>query len=641
MKDTATPQLRPLVGSPRGKLLSVTLGSNAFSADQSTSIAVLKSDVLLLQKRIDALSADRVPFSSQMQSQEHLLLALPVEGNGPGSKQALLEAVLQKTSELSQALMTMTSDDSASPASLRTPKRASFVEQFVTLADRVASGAFDDYRSELAKTSLKGKKEEANAESVRAEKEKEAAVQAKHAAELQEQAMTNESQKAVMAAEIEGLKSQLAAFSDKGGKDGAAAQLATAHKELQESNRKLQEEHDRLRGLVEAFNKTSELGIRMAFQGITTTKFIQMCGLDVDVPQLEDVTHELPPDDAPKEPTTTKDKGGKGGDDAAAKTRVQIEALTMNLNKQNKVLQDVQAQMPALVQAKDERIGLLEGELHKVKQQLEILLEDQKQLKTVRAVQGQKQLTVSARPPIMGRDSATPDADAEVESVGSVIVQVRDPPTSPRKLKKEATRNKNLVPGAGDDEEPVNRELWEAQCKIAELQATVEEMNAERVTQEKKIRVADRTVMKAESLLAKKTIELEEMQKKAVAMETSQKLAQGERAIIMQQYRTLEGLVRKHQKAVETSSGKNEVLTMQLSDLEKDRARELELISTKYEEHSKKLGDRLKELNDPKALEVGRMLRSSNILDPMKPPVSPPKAKGVSPQSPRRSHRTY
>ena len=141
--------------------------------------------------------------------------------------------------------------------------------------------------------------------------------------------------------------------------------------ELTEQHRKIVEEYERLHGLVEVFNKTSEHGIKVAFQGITPGKFLAMCGLNVDIPTPDSVIHPLKENliaDATAGGAAAGGKGAKEGDkDKGEKQQMQMQSLMMNLNKQNNVLSAIHEQLPSLVRAKDDEISSLKSTLAKMK----------------------------------------------------------------------------------------------------------------------------------------------------------------------------------------------------------------------------------------------------------------------------------
>uniref|UniRef100_A0A7S1ISG0 Uncharacterized protein n=1 Tax=Eutreptiella gymnastica TaxID=73025 RepID=A0A7S1ISG0_9EUGL len=625
MKDTLRKELRPLASSPRGKLLNATLSGTNTQTDLSTSIAILKSDVLLLQKRIDCMSVDQVPFTSQMQFQEQLLLSLPGAADGM-NKQVLTELVLQKVNQLAQFMLQMAFND---PAAGKHQGRASTVEAFTKFVDRVGSTAFSDFRSQLSKASLEEKKDAMMAERNRSVEERLAEQAERNAQEMQHVQEEHEKNMAAMEEEAESLRAQLAALNEKGG--GKDANPAAQIKELTEANRKLQEEHDRLRGLVDSFNKASELGCKIAFQGITTKKFLQMCGVDIDIPTEEEMTHPLPAQEEVHEepPKGGKDAKGKGGDDREAKQKVQIEALTMNLNKQNQVLQDIHHQLPPLVLQKKEECERLSEEVARLQKQVEILLEDQKQSQALRSIQTSQQIAASASPeqlrpaesfntkgsrPYGGMALALmEDDDEDVCRTPPPIVEVRNPPQPPPKKDPNESSGRSMLSKKADP----NPELTAALNKIEHLEAEVKTMTEEQEVLDKRMRLCDRTVLKAEALVAEKEQSLSNMKKQLDASVEAMKLMQAQRGIEKDQYRTMEGMLKTHQRMVEDATGKVQTLEAKLVDLEKERREELRLITVKYEEASARLYHRLKELNDAKSMEIAQTLRSSHILAPI------------------------
>jgi hypothetical protein len=178
--------------------------------DDGNSFAVLKADLLLLQKRIDLLGYDKIPISCRMQEQEKFVISLPANNNAAATslngttedasdttKRVLFEALLNKIQELCVAMLKIGGKDLdpnklllpirdghlPSPRDLRSASqplpavsstaaahsafslscpfgpntsagRESYVHTFIAFTDAVAASSIDNFRSTASKLNL-------------------------------------------------------------------------------------------------------------------------------------------------------------------------------------------------------------------------------------------------------------------------------------------------------------------------------------------------------------------------------------------------------------------------------------------------------------------------------------------------------
>ena len=101
------------------------------------------------------------------------MLLLPGAGQEEAHRVALMDAVIKKVSELSGALVKLTGTPKFPVVGKPTSGRASFVEHFVVLLDRLAAGCFDDYHVAVSKVTLDQKKHQAVMDQMKAHSDQE------------------------------------------------------------------------------------------------------------------------------------------------------------------------------------------------------------------------------------------------------------------------------------------------------------------------------------------------------------------------------------------------------------------------------------------------------------------------------------
>eukprot|EP00993_Chasmostoma_nieuportense_P002631 NODE_340_length_2382_cov_53.500665_g318_i0.p1 GENE.NODE_340_length_2382_cov_53.500665_g318_i0~~NODE_340_length_2382_cov_53.500665_g318_i0.p1 ORF type:complete len:767 (-),score=253.40 NODE_340_length_2382_cov_53.500665_g318_i0:82-2358(-) len=427
MKD-----LRPLVHHSSKHLVRSTQKVDA------TSLTVLKSDILLLQKRIDLLDNDKPLLSHDMQQQERLLLSLPTaeeEGDLQEVKNQLFEVVIDKVRELSLQLLRVrsknpkpearleslsrpvsTASQSKGPLSLSGPipltplahplgppnpvSRASFVEAFVAFVDEVATSGIEDFAESIGQTNLSEQRQEQLAGLRRDMEAREQELQLHFQTRTTELQQQHAAETDALRAQLEDCKAQIASMST--GKDkskGAVPKDLTKElKEMAEENRKLVEEMDATREQMSLVQGFCEEAKGLALRGLGDAAFLNTLGLEIDMPSLPAGFSLTGEHTAPESHTTTTrrpsvhsqrkssntaqlpTKGKKNKEDQvetmAERHRLHVEGLTIGLSFQNKILLELQKQLPVELQRRDHTIESLTKEKQRSHEQLQATLHD-------------------------------------------------------------------------------------------------------------------------------------------------------------------------------------------------------------------------------------------------------------------------
>eukprot|EP01010_Urceolus_cornutus_P005275 NODE_90_length_2508_cov_177.579911_g71_i0.p1 GENE.NODE_90_length_2508_cov_177.579911_g71_i0~~NODE_90_length_2508_cov_177.579911_g71_i0.p1 ORF type:complete len:768 (-),score=203.08 NODE_90_length_2508_cov_177.579911_g71_i0:118-2421(-) len=363
MKD-----LRPLVGNGSTRVKRLVRQTDA------ASVATLKSDMLLLQQRIDLLMVEQIPLSQSMQQQERLLSSIPdelSEAETAATKLKLFEAVLSKIRELSISLLRVgkkpttssallpfdSNNRSSPPAALSTGNtqldavpttplvhplgqpspvgRLSFVDAFVGLADAVSAASIEDYVSAAEKMNLEEERTAyferlqaaatANAQKLLQDERKEAEqLQRKTQRRVEELTQQLEDMKTGG----QGAGSPGGGGSSKDGKSKTSAPAKDLSKEvhqLSDEKHRLTEELDSVREDLKAYQAYCAQAKEIGFAGLGSTKFLPELGLDISFPPLPEPSNasetsprQTPVPNAPSRrfskdtPTTGGGGGGKG-----------------------------------------------------------------------------------------------------------------------------------------------------------------------------------------------------------------------------------------------------------------------------------------------------------------------------------------
>uniref|UniRef100_A0A7S1IFS8 Uncharacterized protein n=1 Tax=Eutreptiella gymnastica TaxID=73025 RepID=A0A7S1IFS8_9EUGL len=322
------------------------------SAPDAAMLAVLKSDVLSVQRRIDTLSIDRPPpgITHTMQQQEKLMLSLMAgddEDEVLETKAKLLEHLLTKVHELSTALAHVVAkagvvapfqegcplftrqaaEEAMDMAALRrrppsaaeynprgggpprnpTPPiplsmpygkfskgHGSFIDVFLALSDALAAISVEGYDcSKTTPVDLDAEKNKA-VDALRSDYEQQIKqLIEQHAIDMSKAEAEHDLQMKACFGELEDLQMQMAGAAGKDKKgvmEKTAKDIGAQLKELQQENDTLLRQLDSLKAEMEAQKINEAEATYAAFGGVLDTKLMQSLGFNVEIPEASKPT---------------------------------------------------------------------------------------------------------------------------------------------------------------------------------------------------------------------------------------------------------------------------------------------------------------------------------------------------------------
>eukprot|EP00670_Eutreptiella_braarudii_P008223 CAMPEP_0174312090 /NCGR_PEP_ID=MMETSP0810-20121108/4082_1 /TAXON_ID=73025 ORGANISM="Eutreptiella gymnastica-like, Strain CCMP1594" /NCGR_SAMPLE_ID=MMETSP0810 /ASSEMBLY_ACC=CAM_ASM_000659 /LENGTH=785 /DNA_ID=CAMNT_0015420415 /DNA_START=172 /DNA_END=2529 /DNA_ORIENTATION=+ len=447
------------------------------SAD-AASVAVLKSDLLALQNRIDILNMEKpkTAISHPMQQQEKWLLSIAaLDGDDMvETKAKLLESVLTKIRELSallgrmgtksglvsphnqsDALLNLSDEVAAlppvtpdlSPCAASRPMsatdynvksavgavspapptplllpfggnrntgRSSYVDVFVALIDALTAACVEDYDPQnLSKTLSIEEEKRRIIEQVRTEYlEATEKLKSEHAAYISQLQSDHKEDMERLQSKLDEHQQHLTlAMTRKGGApEKMSKDTAKEMKELHDENARLLESLEALEKVHQQHKAELEEAKAVAFGGVLDQQSLVSLGFDVKVPEVQSPREEAPPPSMlevttkPRAPSraglgdrrpsatmaamTTRavDKKGKvaekdEGESKTARLQGKLDAYHAVLQEQNRILQQVQKQLPDMLNKRASEDKRLRDEATRLRQLLDAAVDDREHSK--------------------------------------------------------------------------------------------------------------------------------------------------------------------------------------------------------------------------------------------------------------------